>query len=83
MPINESKFPRRSGLTSQQRHEAEIALYGGDMQKNAHDEPTAPPVGTMDLNNPPREPYHYEPFPATLYKGKEHEAEPKPAEKKK
>ena len=51
-------------------------------QKNDHELPTAPPVGTMDLNNPPRMPYHFEPFPATLYKGRENRIVENEAEQK-
>jgi hypothetical protein len=75
-------------MTAAQKREAEIALYGvggGDnmpQQKNEHELPTAPPVGTMDLNNPPRMPYHFEPFPATLYKGRENRIVQNEAEQK-
>ena len=47
--------------------------------KNAEHE-TAAPVGTMDLNNPPKEPYHYEAFPRVLYKAKDPRDDKTPVE---
>jgi hypothetical protein len=65
MPINEFRG-RPYGLTAKQKREQEQALYGLEGSTMANEEPKQTAV--MDINNPPKEPYVYQRYPATLYK---------------
>ena len=83
MPIPAPVPYRTSNLTEQQRADALAAAYGVDMndQQLTHEEAArmrqllarfdseSKPIQTFDLNNPPREPYRYQPFPKMLYGG--------------
>jgi hypothetical protein len=66
MPIFEAT-PRKSNLTPQQIKEAERALFGPPQVQQAalpeHDEK----IRTIDLNNPPTEPYRYQEYPRMMY----------------
>jgi hypothetical protein len=89
MPVYEAAG-RRSGLTKQQKKEQEAALYGlsaNDMQEQfssediekmrafiAQHDTKHKGIKEFDLNNPPKEPYTHQPFPAILYghEGRKH-----------
>lgn len=83
MPINEAGGPKRSNLTKQQKRQAEAAIYGlkdtmteplsmtpaevERMRQIVAQHDNASKVREFDLNNPPKEPYVYQPFPKMIY----------------
>lgn len=83
MSINETRYPRRSNLTKEQKREAEAAIYGlstKPMEFNhdeiermramiaQHDAQQAKQgIQEFDLNNPPKQPYRFQEFPKLVY----------------
>jgi hypothetical protein len=81
MPIPEPGSIRRSNLTKQQQQDQLAAIYGVTMptqqlseQEVAHmrqilaqHDSEHKPMQVFDLNNPPKEQYHFQKFPMMLY----------------
>lgn len=80
MPIPEPAIYRPSNLTKEQRQEQLAALYGVTMAPElSHEEiermrqivqqhdSQRKPFQVFDLNNPPKQPYHFQKFPMMVY----------------
>jgi hypothetical protein len=80
MPIPEPGRYRPSNLTKQQQREQLAACYGVPMPQElsyeevermrqiiAQHDSQRQPMQTIDLNNPPRQPYRFQKFPMMLY----------------
>lgn len=80
MPIPEPGLFRRSNLTKQQQEEQLQAIYGVSMPQElsfeevqrmrqivAQFDADRKPMQTIDLNNPPKEPYRFQKFPKMVY----------------
>lgn len=80
MPIPEPGLYRPSNLTKKQQQEQLNAIYGVPMPQDLtpfeidrmreivmqHDQ-LQKPIRTIDLNNPPKEPYRHQKFPMMVY----------------
>lgn len=80
MPIPEPARFKPSNLTREQRRTELAACYGVHMQEQLtyaelermrqivqSADAQRQPMKTIDLNNPPREPYHFQSFPKMVY----------------
>ena len=66
MPIFEAQV-RKTNLSPQQIKEAEKALFGPAPVENAGFPVDDQKIRTIDLNNPPTEPYRYQEYPRMMY----------------
>ncbi|HVH87682.1 MAG TPA: hypothetical protein VM912_13225 [Terriglobales bacterium] len=78
MPIPEPSLYRPSNLTRQQRQEQLASIYGVPMNLTPEEiermrqivqqhDSDRKPIQTVDLNNPPKQPYRFQKFPMMVY----------------
>jgi hypothetical protein len=96
MPINEFRGSRSGLTAKQKREQEQAVYgLGGTTMANkdispeelermraivAEHDPSPKQTAVLDINNPPREPYVYQPFPKVVYKAKEHKDAKAPKE---